>query len=468
MWENYTNFFRISFIAIVAIFVIYFVYMNEKSKHGKSLETFVTNVEDNYRKSIVDTFHTVLGRDPYEFEVHLYRDYMKSPTDTKNIETKLMGSAEYKKGPRVDEPVQPTQTTTLDKTQNVITFLQTMDLDERLKVYRGIVKIYETNLFRMPTMKELNYYTYRLKTDSTFSTDKLTQILQMSKEYKILEKNQTNLVNADMEGNITDAEVTLIVNNAYKSVYNTEPTQEMEEFLKVKYIQYKMDNAKFLKLLKLLQSLDQNDIDMTALDASIEPQDKTNTDKDKGTKDTDKETKDTKDKETKDRKDKETKDKGTKDTNTKDKETKDTQTIEKESLPKNKASSFGANWNPKIDTAGKACTHSPYDEKKFFDMLYENIKFEQKTSVPCSSTTTERNRLAELQEKRNLDDQQYACSRNNYAVQVDEELMSGNINAYDKNILPQYRNTKYGAFLDDAANTKVGSILPRFVFKEYV
>jgi len=366
-----------------------------------------------------------------------------------------------------------------DKASDVLTYLQDMDLNERLVLYRTIVKIYEENLFRLPSMKELNYYTYRIKTDTSFSYGKLTQLIQLSKEYKILEKNQTNLVNGELEGNITDAQIKLIVTDAYKQVYNTkiDPSLEFEQFMKQKYSDYKLDNAKFMHMLRVLKQLDEDNLNMSQLDVVI-PTTKANVSGNATSSNKSNVLSNAKSNvaakanksQTQTQSVSSSIDKTTLQ-NAPLQSTANTTQEEAHDTDIHTNTTFGPRWNPKIEISEKACDKSPYNKKRFFDMLYENIKFEQKSPVPCSnasSTLNERNRFAELQDKRNKDELGYSCSRNNYFTQVDEEIMSGTVNAYDKNILPQFRNTKYGAFLDDAANTKVGSIMPRFVFKEYV
>jgi hypothetical protein len=299
----------------------------------------------------------------------------------------------------------------------------------------------------------------------------------MSEEYKILEKNQSNLVNADAEGAITDAQITMLIHDMYKKVYGYEPKGNLEDFLKAKYTEYKFDDVKFIKLLNFMHDLETNKpvgassqqtnanaANKTTLDATTIVQNDMN--KTSGQNVANKTT-----------------------TNAKEHEVNSTLNANNSTHTNtssshtaygpgathlyhetdNKSVPFGSSWNPPIKTGSAYCDKDPYNINKFYDSLYENHKIATAADGKCTNTVIpNRNELAEKTQKRNMEELQYSCSRNTYATLVDEEMMSGHVNAYDKNVMPNYRNTRYGSFLDDADNTKVGSIMPKFIFKEYV
>lgn len=478
MWKTTGSILKYTFFVVVVAVTVYNYAESKKPK-----ETFVTNIEQEYRAAIVNIFHIILGRDPQEFEVQLYRDYMTDSNDVNKIRDKLMGSSEYIKMQKelieIPKPVverNPISKNAASVTDEAVALMRTIKTDEKLARYREIVKIYQDNLDRLPTLKEINYYTYRMEKDKTFTNEKLVELLQMSKEYSILQKNQTNVVNNELEGNITEAQILLIIRGAYQEVYKTTslPSQELEEFLKMKYVEYKLDDVKFNKLLRLLRDLDSNDVDMDKLNRSLSDKKSDSNKKDQS---------DLKGNATA----QESNDvsnlggKFLNALNLKNKDGNGSQSqsqsqSQSKSLPSNTPTpslpscenKFGSSWNPTIQT-DKTCKNAnkQYDINKFYDTLYENIKYEQ-SGKTCQTGENNRNILAETQQKRNNFDIDNSCSRNNYYSQVDEEMMGGYVNAYDKNIKPQFRNTRYGSFLDDAANTKVGSIMPKFVYKEYV
>ena len=453
MWENCSKYFRIIFLILVSLFAIYFIYTNEMSKR-QTTETFVANVvEPEYRASIIQVFNTVLGRDPYEFETILYRDEMKSPTDVRAIEIILMNSTEYKNSvaksviyPAVDRSVvakeaSPTPITGVVTSDAALSVLQNMDLEKRMDAYRKITAVYETNLYRLPNIKELNYYTYRMQVDKDFSLVKLEFVLQSSREYKILVLNQTNLVNAQLPGNITEAQMKLIIGDIYKKVYGSgsTPSAEMMTFMTAKYIEYKMDNKKLQQMLTMLQNIEASKISDAALTLPIPATSSAVVTQESATSAS-----------------AANKSKAELDLSKKDPEL---------------AIRFGSEWNPAIPTTGGACSKTGYNKAKFYDSLYENIKTAQTSSACVPGQTGNPNQqvdhLANVMQQRNQDEMQFACDRNSYFSAVDQEMAAGKVVAIDANVLPQFRNTRHGSFLGDAAETTVGSIMPKFIYKEY-
>ena len=484
-WENTSNLLRIALLIVVCLFAIFFIWKNEKSKSG-SKENFTIVIEQDYRQNIVKTFNTVLNRDPYEFEITLYRNDMKTPFDTEEIEHKLMDSTEYKSIQTKVIVTEPSTKIILknDDTESNLKLKYKDDKD--LELYRSIVKVYEHNLFRMPTNREMDYYMIRIHKDKTFTLDKLEKILQMSQEYHILEKNQSNLVNADLEGNITDAQVTMIVRDIYKDVYDGSlpKTPELEDFLKLKYIELKFNDVLFKKLLLFLKNLESDSSMYTTIDTNLKYTN-TNTNNNSeeiivtiansnlqstlpaGISQSNLTTTTTQEAGISQSNLTTTPQGVPSDSNV----NVNVNNNSSQSKERTNITRFGSSWNPPIDTTNQYCNMTPYNKDKFYDALYENNKninignCEIKTSEV--SDADGRDPYAEVKRKRNMDELGYSCSRNNFFTQVDEELMSGKVNAYDKNIVPSMRNTKWGAFIDDANETKVGSIMPKFVFKEY-
>ena len=491
-WDNINNFLRILLLTVVCSFAIYFLWMNEKSK--KTRETFVTNVEQDYKESIVNVFRKTLNRDPQQFEIILYRSYMKTPFDTDYIQKQLVNSKEYalikKAGINDPDPIE-------DKTKLDSSKLEkekpTKLNDADLQMYRSIANVYEINLFRMPTSKEIDYYMNRMKKDKSFSLVKLEQILQMSEEYLILEKNQSNLVNADLKGNITDAQVTLIVNALYKGVYGVNPPLKIMDFLKGKYTEYKFDNVKFKKMLILLRDLE-NDRNANANSASASANNASansasakinsananaNSTNATGISVSAKVNSANANANSTNANSANANSAKANSANTSaNNASANNASAKANNANANSASAsanvntpFGSSWNPTIKTQSKSCTKSPYDINKFYDSLYENNKNVNVEACINSSSTkgnsNDQQPFADRIIKRNDEELKYSCNRNSYSTQVDEELMSGRVNAYDKNVLPSQRNTRFGSFIADADDTKVGSIMPKFIYKEY-
>lgn len=468
-------------LVVIAIAILVFVYLY--AQPSKSREQFALNVEQDYRQTIVTSFNTVLGRDPQEYEVQMYRDYMSSPYDTTSVTSRLQKSTEFKKvvetyasGPgAIDD-------STADQT------VKSMDLAKRLEIYRSVLSIYEKNLDRLPSMVELNYYTAKLATDKSFTLDKIALIIQASKEYTILKKNQTNTVNAELEGSITDAQLTLMVNEIYTSMFNGErPSKVFEDFIKVKFVEYKMNEPKFKKMLTMLNEIDKEatlvvpaaaaaaaapataatattapttpattpatTVATAPATATATPVTATATPTTPATP-------------------------ATAATATATpavtqasqapvaaaQATQSTQAATQVQAPP--ATATAAPAAAPCDCKNKSFKHnhdslSCYNKNKVFDSLYANIQNAEaflckNVTSTNSSTFGDRNKYAELQAERNKSELKYECSRNQFAPYE-----------YDPNVVPNLKNTKFGTFLDDANNTRVGSIMPQFIFKEY-
>ena len=551
MWSN------VILIAIAAIIVaaIYYAIQPKKSR-----EQFALDVEQDYRAAIMRTFNTVLGRDPQEYEVQLYRGYMTSPYDTQQVEIKLLASAEYSNrkgataiGSATSHPLveiaastDPSALIVSNNKAPAITdavaelasappaginadaSVASMDLGQRLAVYRSILTVYESNLDRLPTMKELNYYTAKLVVDDTFTISKLTQIIQSSQEYDILQKNQTNVVNGELPGAITDVQLTLMVNTIYADMFDgAQPTKTFEEFAKAKFVEYQLDETKFRNMLATIHAIDTgaalpalssgantsgantpiantpiantsgantSGANTSIANTSIANTSIANTSGANNSSGTNRSIpinnntiapisnnaplnnanikrftvgQEAKEAETK----------------------QDYQvvvlpnpdvkpvlppTVQPQNNHKQQqnagcdiASTDAGAWQPYM--RGNLCSASEaYNKDKFFDSLYTNIQHADAKQCTASvinsvnsSTANGRNRLAETFVDREKAAMGYECSRSELLLNTDPAY------SYDPNIVPHLRNTRFGTFLDDANNTKVGSILPKFIYKEY-
>ena len=542
MWSNVA-------LVVIACVIVACIYIFAQPAKSKFREQFAINVEQDYRQSINKTFNKVLGRDPQEYEVQLYRDSMTSPFDTEPIEKKLQASAEFKTVVEANAFAQPfaqpfptypipnpvpkprlvdasapftnadealitkatmaaaataatsastaaaaaasastsaNPSTNSDPKSNNDQTIASMDLGKRLELYRLIVSIYEKNLERLPSMKELNYYTVRITNDKTFNSDKLIKILQSSQEYNILQKNQTNVVNAELEGAITDAQLTLLVNDIYRSMFkNEEPSKSFEDFMKIKYVEYKLDDVKFRKMLAMLHDVDVDAVAVppaavcpvvipasasnaptpTQASTAQNPNPSQNANANasialiptlNGGKMSASSTQ-----------------VGSANSistpGTQQVLSNQTQSLANAANAANNVIQEAA--YPSKALADSYCTTATaYNKNKVFDSLYANIQLAQQQSctivAPNSSTYGDRNKLAETMDDRNQSRLGYECARNS------ESILSAQDNArfqysYDPNVVPLLRNTKFGTFLDDAENTSVGSIMPRFVYREY-
>ena len=256
---------------MVFLFVVFLVgYIMVKNE--RKIERFVDriagspltskDVDSTQRETIVSVFRNYLNREPTEEEIASYSRVMLNSNDVMSLIDAVKASDDFKM--TVDKTRVNTDPSTnemlLDaseiKDSPLLKDIKKVSFDKRLDTYRQVIDIYVKVLERMPTNKELVYYSHRMLTDKEFTEDKLARILESSNERKILENNQTNVVNAQLPGNITHAQMEMDVTNKYKSLYNVEPPQEVVDFLIHKYQDYKLDEKKLDKLLLLMNDID--------------------------------------------------------------------------------------------------------------------------------------------------------------------------------------------------------------------
>ena len=507
MWTRITLF----LLCILVVAGSYYYLQPRRTQEG-----FANNIGQEYRQSIVQVFNTVLGRDPQEFEVMLYRDTMTNPYATAPIEEKLKGSMEFQKliesavkdASTVSTPASASQATVENfkpdiKDSAQADFISEQDIDaslsagsptsveltKRLEIYRTIIRIYEKSLDRLPDMKELNYYMLKLTNETDFNINKLEIILEASEEYRIIQMNQTNRVNGQLDGAVTDAQLTLMVIDVYASIFpGTTPPKELEYFLKRKYVEYKLDTNRLKQVILLLNSIDNNmNIDVTISPNKVTQETTIGNNGIMSPLEMAKLT-------------------GVSDDSVMGSLTGGVQMAVTSSaastvtvVTQAKAQSQAASNANAAHVAPTAtylpqnhdkfpltmsqmdiCQSSPYNKDKFYDSLYSNMKVAATNDAGCfrfgkgnggsTSAISEKNKLAEVQNQRNLSELKYQCNRNSYYINTNASDVAATsaVSAYDTNAQPQMMNSKFGTFLEDAADTKVGSIMPKFVFKEYI
>lgn len=547
MWEQCKSACKIILLIAVVVIAGMVLYYNKKRMEPKkpegTVEKFALVVEPEYREAIVQIFNKLLVRDPREFEVQQYRDTMTSALDTKKLEDILKGSTEYKSlQTRLERSVDSSEfdkesaqmmskayeqnnasESEKNKTKTksgkggksvepkldpISESIMKLDLNDRMNLYRVVMKAYESTLFRLPNMKELNYYSYRIQTDKQFTPMTLLKILQSSQEYKILEKNQTNVVNFETPGNVTDAQMTLMVREVYADVFaNDLPSKEFETFMKTKLHEYEMDVEKLRKLLKLMKAVDQNNMeaiasfekessilidgDMIKLDggssntrnrnASQQKQDDESQQLDEAfTSPLDQEAPKRKTSKTRNSGGVEQEDADSNDIDMY--EYANPSDAQYNSLLKDIEGSSDCvkACNKKKQKARAACKN-PYgraeiQDDEFYAIMQRNRRMNGRICGATANADRDKNMLAEFQKDRNMDELKYSCARNSYFLNADEDLAvsvpppeNEQFNKVENGVrsLDLHEMERLGTPLTEASETKVGSIMPKFVFKEY-
>lgn len=297
---------NIRYILITILFILcliiggYIFWQNKKQLK----ELFIDKSSDAYEDSITSIFQTYVFRDPLKSEIRKYRKLMKTPNDTSDAILELKKTKEYqniansskKSNSGVLAPNIPLQ---LDEYDIVDKRVNDMDMEKKTKVYRKVIAIYDQILARMPTMSELNYYTARIVIDKDLDEDQLRKVLESSREFKILKRNQSNEVFAELPLNATNAQLEYEVEEIYRNVMGFESsdktfeedyekpldyrndvdlTDEMMNFLKQKYVEYELNRERLRSLIIMIHKLDKQNVNVKKIIDYKEPQ-KTKKDK---------------------------------------------------------------------------------------------------------------------------------------------------------------------------------------------
>lgn len=271
-------------ITLAILIFLYYIITGKKMK-----EMFIDNSDLAYNEVISTIFKTYLLRPPQPLEISKIRKKMRNPNDVEVVTKEVKNTSEYTKLLDATEnsrdnlkdthPTTPTEKSPENKDIADIR-VEKLPVQKRTELYRLIIDIYDTNLRRMPNMRELNYYTARMVSDETFNHDKLKIILQSSKEYEIIQKNQTNVVHAELPFNVTDSQLSHEVEEIYKSTLQGKQSKSKEEgnkeseeddikipmelfkFLKYKYKDFELNAQRLRELIVLLHQIDSKNVNM--------------------------------------------------------------------------------------------------------------------------------------------------------------------------------------------------------------
>lgn len=279
-------------ISAVVFIILFFIFNFQRKRLN---EMFIDKASDAYSDTITSVFRTHLLRRPTSQEISKYRSLMATPNDLNKLMVELRKMKEYRdlqEGSKIATR-QTSEKELFEGTSSPNIPLQTEDYDiidvrvdqlkkdVKTKFYRRVIELYDVILNRMPTMRELNYYTARMATDDSLTRDQLQKILQSSREYQILKRNQSNQVYSELPMNATNAQIEYEVEEIYREIMGL-PTSdetydqdhnrpldladekmmspEMLEFLKYKYVSYELDKNKLKDLIKLIQELDKKNV----------------------------------------------------------------------------------------------------------------------------------------------------------------------------------------------------------------
>lgn len=106
---------------------------------------------------------------------------------------------------------------------------------QKLSAYQNIVDVYNKILLRNPSPNELGYYSDKIMNEG-LQKEKLEDIIVNSKEYKRMTQSQTNLINKDIRRNITENEMYTKVDRLYRNNFNIRADTTTLQHLKEVYV----------------------------------------------------------------------------------------------------------------------------------------------------------------------------------------------------------------------------------------
>jgi len=280
----------------------HFATWNETDQNDDDVKTIGDILEENSERAshediIRQLSKSYLIREPTDKEMRRYKKIMEEEDgNPERIIIKMKRTKEYRNMEKQSSTrstvsgadqasmqfarVMPHPDDNKGKRQKFKNTLDQVSNKEKANLYQNIVQLYDSVMRRLPTMYELDYYASKIintvRSETPFNMDALRRILQSSREYKILMKSQTNLVDSELPMNISAQQLEYEVSdifertrdkNASLSFANNgmsidskvksyleesgEIPTSLFQFLKDKYVEYELDENKLVKLITL-------------------------------------------------------------------------------------------------------------------------------------------------------------------------------------------------------------------------
>jgi hypothetical protein len=210
-----------------------------------------------------DAFISVLSRDPTPEEVIKYVNMINVGEITiAKLKDHLLGSEEFK-------TIQATKAAEelLAGVKEVDTVFPKEDdkVDKyNYEVYVNVISLYQGVLQRNPNQTELDKYYTNIDSDN-LTLKELRMILQNSDEYRMLTQSQSNVVNLEMSREMTDRQSNHSITTQFQKVYDRLPTEGEIKFLQDKIKTYSMNDEKLYDYISRLRNMENYEIKDTQL-----------------------------------------------------------------------------------------------------------------------------------------------------------------------------------------------------------
>lgn len=191
-----------------------------------------TNTQE-LKKNVLSLYQELYRTNPTEPELIFYVNYVKQRDMTLSELREVIA----------------TSSNTLKKTFS-IEKIESGNVGE-IGTELAVIKIFNEILQRNPERDELFHFARLMKTDTTLTSDKLKEILIATEEYQRLQKTQSNVAYTNLKGDITDRQITMIINKIYSSVTGKDYVDEdMMKFLKRKFVEFNLNEELLKKFIK--------------------------------------------------------------------------------------------------------------------------------------------------------------------------------------------------------------------------
>lgn len=189
--------------------------------------------EKSITQKVIEVYKELYGADPKPAETAFYVKFFN------NRET----TPEYMK------EIISTSAPTLQKTLKAGTLPLIPDTPQGTE--DEVIAIFNEILERHPDAEELQYYSTFMKSNPA-NVEKMKLLLLQSNEYKRLQKLQNNTAYGYLLGGITDRQLTLMVVSVYNQVAGSgnKLDDDTMKFLKKKYLEFQLDEKVFKKFLQ--------------------------------------------------------------------------------------------------------------------------------------------------------------------------------------------------------------------------
>ena len=440
------------FLIIIVVIATYLMFKNNTT----SFKEHFTDDKKTISALIKKIYNDELHRDPSQKEIDFFYDFVKNQKVTDAQLREVIRDS--------GNVVAATFQTNTDAISAIVYGTE-----------ENVIEVFNDILGRNPDSIELPLYSKKVAQDPKFDIEKLKLLLYSTPEYKRMEKTQDNKTFGTLPGNVTDRQITIMINKLYNDVTGIASVSDPETlaFLKKKFVEFGLNEEimkRFIGNYFSSKPFDMSTCSENIIKSTNSPADAKHENKSTNSANTSTNTSTNTTKSS---------------TNTTNKST---HTVDEFTQQTNNQSSPESSTNDcHIIDGQKYCMIQSPNKKIIEDMLRTTaadaesqsvLDLIKKKSCPVYDQKSDET-ATDAFTKRNIDDLKNTCTRNKKYSDFDENLILLDDQRWS---VPQYHppvcvkgDAKYqptvdqtaliGTLLEDASKTKVGNILPLYPSK---